>query len=585
MTKKLFKTKWPIAALCVVIAAIIALPFMLNSRAVSAPRGTLADINIDSGDTITAYGVDISYWQQEVDFDTLYQSGADFVILRAGFSTSEDSFFEENYRKAKQAGLNVGAYWFSYALEAEDAAAEAEACLSVLEGKTFEYPIFFDYEYEPQSTFAPDKVEAICMAFIDRLTEAGYYTGIYSSVNWLRYIIPESPIQTEHPVWMALFSNSGTYELYENYCGTYDMWQYSESGTADGVSGNVDMDICFVDYPAIIRAGGWNGFPKEEDLAAIRVENAHLPDLLTSGEEFTLGGSVVSDDAELSSVTVCILDNFGSTLTYNTFEASGNSFDLAEMAGTPDFTTLRQGDYRLQISAEVDGTQFVVCNRPFYVHSPMVSVTDFSFCDRLTDELPLVINGTLTSQNGPISSVLFEVFDLDGYNEIPAVEFNPEAESFELSAWNSNQVLPAGRYYCLVTAATDAGACIVFYREFTVSGSESLLEDGEYDFYAESLTYADLDSLSLHYTLSERENGTLAVLDDTGLCLTPTGVLSSDTVLSFAQDFCLGLQSFHPLPAPDGGWYLLHCASGLFLTLTEAGRFTLSAAPAVIYLS
>lgn len=583
--KKLLHMKWPIAAFCVVLVVSIMLPFALNDRAVSAQRGTLADLNIDSGDAITAYGVDISFWQQEVDFDALYQSGADFVILRAGFSTTEDSFFEENYQKAKQAGLDVGAYWFSYALDAEDAALEAEACLQVLSGKTFEYPIFFDYEYEPQSTFAPDKVEAICMAFIDRLTNAGFYTGIYSSVNWLRYIIPESPIQTEHPVWMAMFSNSGTYELYANYCDTYDMWQYSESGTVGGVNGNVDMDICFVDYPAIIREGGWNGFTKEEDLAAIRVEDAILPDLLTRGEEFTLGGSVVSDALELSSVSVCVLDYFGNVLTYDSFEASGYSFDLASLAGTPDFTALKPGDYRLQIIASAVDAEFVICNRPFYVHSPMVAVTDFRFSEHMTDDLPLTMSGTLTSQDGPLSSVLFEIFDFDGYNEIPAVEFTPEAESFDLSAWNSNQTLAPGRYYCLVTAATDSGACIVFYREFVVSGSASVIESGEYDFFAESLTYADLDALSLRYTLSERENGTLAITDEAGLCLTPTGVLSSRSVCTFAQDFSLVSQSFRPLPAPDGGWYLLHCSSGLFLTVAEDGSFALSAAPAVIYLS
>lgn len=583
--KKLLQMKWPIAALCVVLVVSIMLPFALNDRAVSAERGSLADPNIDSGDAIIAYGVDISFWQQEVDFDALYQSGADFVILRAGFSTTEDSFFEENYQKAKQAGLDVGAYWFSYALDADDAALEAEACLQVLSGKTFEYPIFFDYEYEPQSTFAPDKVEAICMTFIDRLTDAGFYTGIYSSVNWLRYIIPESPIQTEHPVWMAMFSNSRTYELYENYCNTYDMWQYSESGTAGGVSGNVDMDICFVDYPAIIRAGGWNGFAKEEDLAAIRVEDALLPDLLTRDEEFTLEGSIVSDAQELSSVSVCVLDNFGNTLTYDTFEASGTSFDLAEIAGTPDFTALKPGDYRLQILASVENTDYVVLNRPFYVHSPMVSVTDFRFPERMTNELPLTMNGTITSQDGPLSSVLIEVFDFDGYSEIPAVEFTPEAESFDLSAWNSNLTLAPGRYYCLVTAATDSGACIAFYREFVVFDAASLIESGEYDLFAESLTYADLDALSLHYTFTERENGTLAITDEAGLCLTPTGVLSADTACSFAQDFCLISQSFRPLPAEDGGWYLIHCASGLFLTLTEDGSFVLSPAPAVIYLS
>lgn len=583
--KKLLKMKWPIAALCVVIVAAVILPFALNDRAVSAQRGTLADMNIDSGDTITAYGVDISYWQQEVDFDALYQAGADYVILRAGFSCSEDSFFETNYQKAKQAGLDVGAYWFSYALNADDAAQEAEACLQVLGGKTFEYPIYYDYEYEPQSTFAPDEVEAICMTFIDRLTDAGYYTGIYSSVNWLRYIIPQEPIQTEHPVWMAMFSNSGTYELYPDYCDSFGMWQYSESGTAGGVNGYVDMDICFVNYPAIIRAGGWNGYPCTEVPAAIRVEDAVLPDLLTSGEDFSLGGLVVSEQAELSAVSVSILDNFGYTLTYDTFEASGTSFDLAALAEAPDFSTLKPGDYRLQIIASTEDADLVICNRPFYVHSPMVSVSDFCFTEQLADVLPLSLGGTIQSSEGQLRSVLIELFDLDGYSEIPAAEFTPDSDSFDLSEWVCPQTLAPGRYYCLVTAATDRGACIAFYREFTVFGTEPSVEDGSYDFFTEALTYADLDTIRVRYDITQREDGSLIITDGNGLCLTSAGVLTFDTELIFAPDFSLACQSFRPLSAEDGGLYLLDCSGKLFLTMREDGTFVLSAAPAAIYLS
>lgn len=580
MMKKLLQKKWPIAALAFFLAAVIALPFLLNGRAVSAERSTLANLNIDSGDTIVAYGVDISYWQQEVDFDALYQAGADYVILRAGFSSTVDSFFEENYRMAKQAGLDVGAYWFSYAMTAEDAEKEAEACLQVLDGKTFEYPIYFDYEYEPQSTFAPEVTEQICLAFIDKLTENGYYTGIYSSVNWLRYIIPEDPIQTEHPVWMAMFSNSRTYELYENYCDSYGMWQYSESGTAGGVNGNVDMDICFVDYPSIIRAGGWNGYARPEQSGELFVKDALMPDVLSTGEVFRLGGTVTSRLDELRSVTVCVYDDAGQELFRERAACSGTTYDLEAM-DTPDFTQLKAGSYCLQVLAETDFAELTVLRRPFYVHSPLVSLTGFSCADCLPQNDSFRLEGTISSENAPISDVLIEILNSNGYYAIRSVEFSPAAESFDLSQWAGTQELAPGRYTCLVSAANSFGACVVMCRDFSVFTAKASLEDGTYELFSEALTYADLSALNLRFTLTAADNGTYCITDENGACLTA----AAGTALTFEKNYSLACQSFRLLPTEDGGYYLLNCSENLFLQIDENGSLILSSVPATIYLS
>ena len=94
-------------------------------------------------------GIDVSSWQGNIDFGKVKASGIDFVIIRAGYGrevSQIDKCFVQNYNAAKVAGLDVGAYWYSYADSAEDAVKEAKACMEVIKGKKFEYPIYFDLE-------------------------------------------------------------------------------------------------------------------------------------------------------------------------------------------------------------------------------------------------------------------------------------------------------------------------------------------------------------------------------------------------------------------------------------------------------
>ena len=98
-------------------------------------------------------GIDVSSWQGIVDYKKVKAGDIDFVIIRAGFgreTSQKDNCFEQNYSAAKAAGLDVGAYWYSYADSAEDAVREAKACMEVIKGKKFEYPIYFDLEEQSQ---------------------------------------------------------------------------------------------------------------------------------------------------------------------------------------------------------------------------------------------------------------------------------------------------------------------------------------------------------------------------------------------------------------------------------------------------
>lgn len=199
-------------------------------------------------------GIDVSYAQGNINWGHVT---ADFAIIRAGYGrevSQKDAQFENNYAGCKSNSIPVGCYWYSYALTVEDAKKEAAACLSVIKGKTFEYPIYFDVEESAQAKLPKTQMTAIVKAFCDELEKAGYWVGIYSYASFLNDHI-DTVTKKRYAVWVAHTGVSAP-----NYNGSYGMWQYSHDSKVNGVSGNVDMNKCYVDYPAEIKKAGLNGF-------------------------------------------------------------------------------------------------------------------------------------------------------------------------------------------------------------------------------------------------------------------------------------------------------------------------------------
>ena len=113
-------------------------------------------------------GIDVSTHQGNIDWSKVAQSGVQFAILRAGYgreSSQKDSRFESYYVEAKAAGIPVGAYWYSYAMSPEEARQEAEACLEVLRGKRYEYPIYYDVEEKDTLNLGKDKGEVLLRVY------------------------------------------------------------------------------------------------------------------------------------------------------------------------------------------------------------------------------------------------------------------------------------------------------------------------------------------------------------------------------------------------------------------------------------
>ena len=210
-------------------------------------------------------GIDVSRYQGHIDFNAVKRAGIEFVIIQAGYGRSakqKDSFFELNYSRAKAAGLHVGAYWFSYAVDANDAAKEAAACLEVIKGKQFDMPIYYDLETEAKSGYYPfSKGKAHCSelvkSFCTTLEKSGYFAGLYISRSPLQTHITKE-VAERFALWVAEYGTK------LNYTGQFGIWQYSPAGRVVGVIGDVDLDDAKINYPEIIIKGGFNGYKKAE---------------------------------------------------------------------------------------------------------------------------------------------------------------------------------------------------------------------------------------------------------------------------------------------------------------------------------
>jgi GH25 family lysozyme M1 (1,4-beta-N-acetylmuramidase) len=208
-------------------------------------------------------GIDVSYAQGKVNWGAVKASGqVDFAIIRAGFGrevSQEDSQFKNNYVGCKMNNIPVGVYWYSYAESVEDAKAEARACLEVIKGKQFEYPIYFDIEESFQFSQGKSFCTAITKAFLEVIEKAGYYGGIYCSSSYLKGYI-DKDLRENKTVWLAAYT--GDLSIKPDYYEQYGMWQYTGSGKTVGIEGNVDLNICYSDYPTKIKSKGLNGFKK-----------------------------------------------------------------------------------------------------------------------------------------------------------------------------------------------------------------------------------------------------------------------------------------------------------------------------------
>ena len=202
-------------------------------------------------------GIDISQHNGNVDWDKVKSDkNVNFVILRCGFgrehSRQIDRTFERNYAECKRVGLPVGVYHYSYANSVADAEKEAEFCLKLIKDKQLEFPVWFDIE--ERSHVLRGNCDDLVKAFCGRLEAAGYYAGVYSFDSFFASSLsPE--ITKRYAAWSARVEN-----IKPTACRNVGMWQNSWKGSVPGISGDVDLNISYYDYPTAIKKRCLNGF-------------------------------------------------------------------------------------------------------------------------------------------------------------------------------------------------------------------------------------------------------------------------------------------------------------------------------------
>ena len=195
-------------------------------------------------------GIDISKWNKCVDFPVMKKKGIDFIIIRIGGSNGghyKDPKFEEYYRKAKEAGIAVGAYYDTGRgfVTRNDGVNDAMHCMQLLKGHSFEYPIYMDIE--TASPVYRQGITDAAIGFGDVLEQNGYFVGIYASdVSGFKERLELKRIE-RFTLWVARYGKK------PEYVKDYAIWQKSSSGIVAGIQNCVDLDECTINFPAIIK--------------------------------------------------------------------------------------------------------------------------------------------------------------------------------------------------------------------------------------------------------------------------------------------------------------------------------------------
>ena len=210
-------------------------------------QGVQYDFGADGVLIVKGNGIDVSKYQGNIDWKAA-KSAVNFAIIRCGYrgmydgQLHEDPYFYKNMSGAKAAGINVGVYIYSTALNEAEAVQEASMAVAMA-GRAggCSYPIYLDMEdtVRGQSKLSVEQRMAIVNAFCSTVQSSGYKAGLYCSKNWMTARMNASAIPGSCSIWIAQYNTSCTYS------GRKNMWQYSSKGSVPGIKGHVDMNKSF----------------------------------------------------------------------------------------------------------------------------------------------------------------------------------------------------------------------------------------------------------------------------------------------------------------------------------------------------
>ena len=291
-------------------------------------------------------GLDVSEFQGEVDWERVKAAGYKFAMLRAGYGYNTiDKQFRRNASECNRIGLPVGVYWFCYAFSPEKAVQEADGCIDIISEYRLDYPVCYDIEQasadyiEKQGvSFTPALAKNVVKSFCDRIEAKGYYAMFYTNRNFLdTYLGTE--LSKRYAYWYARYADrfDGT------DCG---IWQYTSTGSVPGITGNVDLDLGYTDYPSVIKKAGLN------HLSASSPSPSPVPEYITYVIQ---PGDTLSGIARRYGTTVTALTQLNKLSDPDRIYA-GNTIKVPESgsdsSSSPQYYTIRSGDTLSEIAQE-----------------------------------------------------------------------------------------------------------------------------------------------------------------------------------------------------------------------------------------
>lgn len=205
-----------------------------------------SDISLFSVNDDGLKGIDVSTHQGTIDWERVKADGIDFAVIRCGFGDDygnyDDAQWKRNADECTRLGIPFGAYLYSYAASIGEAESEAAHAIRLLDGYDLSLPVYLDLEDEVVADCSNDLIGQMADIFCTALQNEGYDVGVYANLNWWNTRLTSDVFNnTTWHKWIAQWSSACTYS------GDYTMWQYTNSGSVDGISGRVDMDMWYGD--------------------------------------------------------------------------------------------------------------------------------------------------------------------------------------------------------------------------------------------------------------------------------------------------------------------------------------------------
>lgn len=244
-------------------------------------------------------GIDVSRHNGEISWSQVKKDEINFAMIRSSYGINGlDNKFEENLEGALSAGINTGAYHYSYATSVDEALREANHMLEVIQGRRVTYPVVFDTEENARLGGSNPLLTDICIAFCDTIEKAGYYAMIYANKYWFENVLDVDRLRN-YTFWVAQWSSHNTFKE------PYGMWQHSATGTVSGINSDTDLDISYLDFESIIRESGLNHLD----------DDPGVPEIPDHKDEFEVGETVYLNGKLYA-------DSFGGSPSHTTYSNS-----------------------------------------------------------------------------------------------------------------------------------------------------------------------------------------------------------------------------------------------------------------------